>query len=93
MAGAALGFLYGGPEQTSVGDLLKRYNLRLSDVYIFIIDIIIYCLLGPIIVFSMYNPVVVIQAVTLGIGWPLVVRGLTKSMPAPTAQNQSESQK
>jgi hypothetical protein len=76
-AGAVAGFIFNAKakEYIGVSDVFSRYKVKIGPVTLLFVDVVFFCILGPIIVMGMYQPAAVYQAVSLGLGWPFVVRG------------------
>ena len=76
--GAVLGFVLNAthPEYEGIRAVFKRYGKVNVPLYITVpLDLLFFLLLGPIIVTAAYVPAAVFQGMTLGLGWPLVIRG------------------
>lgn len=81
--GAFIGFVLNArdPNYEGVAAVLARYRIRRMPVWIrFILDLAFFVFLGPLIVTAAYSPQGLFQGITLGIAWPLVIRGALTSL-------------
>lgn len=87
--GAIMGFIINAshPDYQGIRAVFARYTNTAVSLWITIpLDLLFFLGLGPLIVTAAYAPAGVFQGVTLGLGWPLVIRGavsnLNRSPPA-----------
>ncbi|TBF43453.1 hypothetical protein ELG72_33330 (plasmid) [Rhizobium leguminosarum] len=78
VAGAAGGFVLNinAADYAGIGSVLEKYGIVLRPGWLLLGDVAFYALFGPLLVIGMYEPRVTLQAITLGLGWPFVVRGV-----------------
>jgi hypothetical protein len=73
-------------EYVGVSDILKRYQINLTLAKLMACDTLFFCLLGPVLMVGIYEPKAVAQAITLGLGWPFVIRGIINRAQGGQAQ-------
>jgi hypothetical protein len=92
--GAVAGFILNAnaKEYVGVSDILKKYNIAMSYGKLMVCDTLFFCVLGPLLMTGLYDPQAVAQAITLGLGWPFVIRGIisTTQVRAPSIDAQQD---
>jgi hypothetical protein len=81
--GALLGFVINAthPDYEGIRAVFSRYGRKTVTLWITMpLDLVFFALLGPLIVTAAYAPAGVFQGVTLGLGWPLVIRGAVSNL-------------
>jgi hypothetical protein len=78
VSGAVAGFILNAraPEYVGVSDILEKYDLSLSLTNLMVCDVIFFCVLGPVLMTGLYDPKAIPQAITLGLSWSFVIRGI-----------------
>ena len=81
--GAIMGFIINAthPDYQGIRAVFARYTNTVVSLWITIpLDLLFFLGLGPLIVTAAYAPTGVFQGVTLGLGWPLVIRGAASNL-------------
>jgi hypothetical protein len=81
--GAIMGFIINAthPDYQGIRAVFARYTNTAVSLWITIpLDLLFFLVLGPLIVTAAYAPAGVFQGVTLGLGWPLVIRGAVSNL-------------
>jgi hypothetical protein len=81
--GAGVGFVLNARDQGYVGisAVFERYGVtRVPFLVWLLLDIAFFIGVGPLVVTAAYAPAGLFQAITLGLGWPLVIRGATANI-------------
>ena len=81
--GAVLGFVLNAthPDYEGIRGVFRKYGREGVSLWLTVpLDLLLFVVLGPLIVTAAYDPIAVFQGITLGIGWPLVIRGAVSNI-------------
>jgi hypothetical protein len=78
-------------EYIGVSDILRKYQITLNLTSLMVCDTLFFCVLGPILMTGLFEPKAIAQAITLGLGWPFVIRGIINSTQVPPVRERQDS--